>query len=83
MREMKLSKQEKEIENALVKGEFIDVGRSQFESIARAVQAHRKDAVLNIRVNKQDLEGIKRRAKKLGVKYQSFLSELLHRVAHS
>ena len=82
-RKIKLTKQEKEIENALLKGEFADASRTQFEEIARAVAARRKNAVLNIRVNKQDLETIKRKSIRLGVRYQTFLSELIHRVAHS
>jgi len=47
------------------------------------VARRKKDAVLNIRVNHEDLHEIKGKAKKLGVRYQSFISELLHQVAHS
>lgn len=83
MRRIKLTGREREIEGALVRGEYIDVPRSEFEEIARAVAHRRKDAVLNIRVNSEDLLGIKQKARRLGVKYQAFLSELLHRVAHS
>ncbi len=80
MRQTRLTKQEKEIENALVRGEYRAVPKSEFEEIARAVAHRRKDAVLNIRVNSHDLEGIKQKTRKLGVRYQSFLSELIHRV---
>ena len=83
MRRVKLTRQEKEIENALVRGEYRDVSRLEFEDIARAIARRRKDAVLNVRVNRYDLEGIKHKARKLGVKYQTFLSEIIHRVAHS
>ena len=83
MKRIKLNRQEKEIQNALVKGEYIDVNPAVFEDIAKAVAARRKDAVLNIRVNKYDLESIKKKAKGLGVRYQTFVSELLHRVAHN
>ena len=83
MRPVRLSKPERGIENALVRGEYQDVSKQEFEAIAQAIAHRKKDAVLNIRVNSQDLEGIKQKAKKLGVKYQSFLSELVHRVAHS
>ena len=83
MREIKLTRQEKEIEGALIRGEYVSVPKSEFEDIARAVAHRRKDAVLNIRVNSEDLAGIKEKARRLGVKYQAFLSELLHRVAHS
>ncbi len=40
-------------------------------------------AVMNIRVNSNDLEHIKRKAQKLGIKYQTFISEILHRVARA
>ena len=83
MRQIKLSRQEKEIEGALVRGEYRDVPKSEFEEIARAVAHRRKDAVLNIRVNSEDLMSIKQKARRLGVKYQALLSELVHRVAHS
>lgn len=83
MRRLRLTRQEKEIENALVRGEYFDIPKSEFEDIARAIAYRRKDAVLSIRVNSRDFDSIKQKARKLGVKYQTFISELLHRVAHS
>ncbi len=82
-RQIKLTKEEKEIENSLINGEFIDVAPQEFKEIARSIKARQKDSVLNIRINSEDLKKIKQRASKLGVKYQSLISELLHRVAHS
>lgn len=82
MRRMKLSRKERDIERALLRGEYVDVGRSEFDAIAEAVAHRRKDAVLNIRVNSQDLKAIKAKAKRHGIKYQTFISEFLHRVAH-
>jgi len=81
MRKAKLTKQEKEIENTLIAGEYLDVSPSEFKSIAQAIEARKKDAVLNVRINSKDLDRIKKIAKKLGVRYQSFISEILHRVA--
>ena len=81
--QIKLTKEEKEIENSLVNGEFIDVAPQEFKEIARSIKARQKDSVLNIRINSEDLKKIKQKASKLGVKYQSLISELLHRVAHS
>ncbi|MBI3291632.1 MAG: hypothetical protein HYZ73_02325 [Elusimicrobia bacterium] len=78
-----MTREEKAIENALIKGEYIDVEKSEFEGIVRAIAARKKNAVLNIRVNRQDLETIKQKTKRLGIRYQTFISELLHRVAHS
>ena len=82
MRQVKLSRGEREIEAALLRGEYQDVDESEFAAIAQAVAHRRKDAVLNVRVNSQDLKTIKAKAKRHGIKYQTFISELLHRVAH-
>lgn len=83
MREIKLTKNEKKIEEALLKGEYASVPKPEFEAIAQAIARRRKDAVLNIRINHSDLVSLKKKAKKLGVKYQTFISEFLHRLAHS
>ena len=83
MRQIKLTKSEKEIENDLLKGEYLSADKKAFEEIAQSIAARRKDAVLNIRLNSNDLEQLKRKAKKLGVQYQTFISELLHRVARA
>ena len=83
MRQIKLTKFEREVENDLLKDEYLNVSKKAFEDIAQAIAARRKDAVLNIRINSQDLKNIKQKAKKLGIKYQTFISELLHRIAHS
>jgi predicted DNA binding CopG/RHH family protein len=81
MRRIKLTRQEKEIEDALLKGEYISVGKDEFKRVANMLEARKKDAVLNIRVNSYDLEHIKQKARKLGIKYQTFISEILHKVA--
>lgn len=81
MKRAKLSRSEKSIESALLKGEYRPVPPEEFDAIARAVARRRKDAVLNIRVNSQDLASIKRKAKDLGVPYQTLVSELLHHYA--
>ena len=83
MRQIRLTRQERNIENALVRGEYQSVPKAEFEDIARAVAHRHKDAILNIRINSDDLMSIKQKARGLGVKYQAFISELLHRVAHS
>ena len=82
MRQVRLSRGEREIEAALLRGEYRDVDEVEFETIAQAVAHRRKDAVLNIRVNSQDLKTIKAKAKRHGIRYQTFISELLHRIAH-
>ena len=82
VRPARLTRQERAIETALVNGEYLDVRALNFEGIAQAVAHRKKDAVLNIRVNREDLEAIKQKARKLGVRYQPLLSEFIHQVAH-
>ena len=82
MRRIALSRSERAIEDALLKEEYRDVEESEFKAIADAIAHRRKDVVLSIRMNSSDLKTIKEKAKRHGVKYQTFISELLHRVAH-
>ncbi len=81
MRQAKLTNAERAIERALLQSEYVDVSKSDFEAIAQAIARRRKDAVISIRVNAQDLRQIKGKAKRLGVRYQTLISEVLHRVA--
>ena len=82
MRRLKLTHGEQAIENALLRGEYVDVAKSEFDQLAQAIAHRRKDAVLNVRVNSEDLKAIKQKAKHHGIRYQTFISELLHRFAH-
>ena len=81
MKSIKLTDQEKKIEMDLLDGKYKSISDSEFKNIADAINKRKKDAVLNIRVNKQDLENIKKKARKLGIRYQTFLSEIIHNVA--
>ena len=81
MKKIKLSRSEKAIEAALVRGEYRPVKKAEFDRIAEAIARRKKDAVLNIRVNSQDLDSIKQKAKQMGVPYQTFVSELIHQYA--
>ena len=83
MRKVTRTRQEKADENALLKNEYVNVSKKEFNAIAKAVAARKKDAVLNIRVNSGDLANIRQKAKKFGIKYQTFISELLHKVAQA
>ncbi len=82
MRKVKLTKNEKEIEEVLIQGEYIDIDKDEFKNIAQAIASRKKDSVLNIRVNGEDLKLIKKKAQQFGIRYQTFISELLHRIAH-
>lgn len=81
MRKIKLTRQEKWIESHAE--EFVPVSREKIEMIKQAIERRKKDAVLNIRVNSYDLETIKHKARKIGVKYQTFITEILHKVAQA
>jgi predicted DNA binding CopG/RHH family protein len=81
MKKFKLTKEEQWIEDHAE--EFVPVGREEFEMIKQALERRKKDAVLNIRVNHYDLETIKQKARKLGIKYQTLISEILHKVAET
>ena len=81
MRKVKLTKEERWIEEHV--DEFVPVGKDKLNDMATALAARRKDAVISIRLNSLDLEGIKKKARKFGVKYQSYISEILHHAAHA
>jgi predicted DNA binding CopG/RHH family protein len=79
MKKFKLTKEEQWFEDHAE--EFVPVSRGEFEMIKQALERRKKDAVLNIRVNQYDLDTIKQKARKIGVKYQTFISEVLHKIA--
>lgn len=81
MKRFKLTKSERAIESALLRGEYVPAPAHEAKLVADAIAARRKDAVLNIRINSQDLNHLKQKAKTLGVPYQTFISEILHRYA--
>lgn len=79
MRRIKLTKEEQWIEDHAE--EFVPLRGEEYKRIVEALERRKKDMVLNIRVNRLDLDQIKQKARKLGVKYQTFISEILHQVA--
>jgi predicted DNA binding CopG/RHH family protein len=54
---------------------------ADFGGIAQAIARRRKEAVLYIRINRQDLDNLKKKARRYKVPYQSVISEILHRYA--
>ena len=76
-----LTRSEQAIERAIARGEYRPASQEEFNRIAEELARRRKDAVLNIRVNSHDLESLKKKAKKMGIPYQSFVSELIHKYA--
>ena len=69
MKKMKLSQKEKAIEKALIRGEYRFTSQEEFQNVAEAIERRKKDAVLNIRINSQDLRGLKEKARHFGVPY--------------
>ena len=83
MRRINLTRQEKAVEESLLKGEYSNVGKNEFTAIAEAIAARKKDAILSIRVNSRDLASVKQKAERLGIRYQTFISEVIHRIAQA
>lgn len=79
MRKIKLTREEQWIEDHIE--EFVPGSKEEYNKILEALERRKKDAVLNIRVNKYDLEHLKQKARKMGIRYQTFISEILHKVA--
>lgn len=75
----KLTAEERAIEREIDK--YMPASKEKVEEIARALARRRKQAILHIRINQQDLEGLKRKAKRHGIPYQTFIAEFLHRLA--
>jgi predicted DNA binding CopG/RHH family protein len=81
MRKIKLTKEERWIEDHAE--EFAPVSKEQYNEIVEALERRKKEMVLNMRINRDDLEAIKQKARKAGIKYQTLISEILHRVAQA
>ena len=81
MKKTKLLFEGKATEQVSSLPEYFNLKREDFDRIAKALVNRRKDAVLNIRVNSRDLKRIKSKAQRMGIKYQTLISELIHRVA--
>ena len=83
MKKIKLHPEEMEITEAIERDEFVPVTGKQLEDVVIALTARKKDASLTIRVNSRDINRIKKMAQKKGIAYQSYISEVIHKVAES
>ena len=81
MKKLKLTKEEKGVENALLSGEYKPLKGKELKNIEKTLKARKKDITMTIRVNSEDIEKIKSKAKEKGIKYQSYISEIIHQVA--
>ena len=55
MKKLRLTKEEKEIENALLSGDFKPVKGKELENIENALKSRKKDTTMTIRVNSRIL----------------------------
>ncbi|MBP9854200.1 MAG: hypothetical protein KBD53_04965 [Candidatus Omnitrophica bacterium] len=83
MKKMKLNSEEKEIMTAIERDEFVAVSGKELKDVADSIASRKKDTTLTIRVNSHDINRIKKMADKKGIPYQSYISEVIHRVAES
>ena len=81
MKEIRLTKEEKKIEDALLQGEYAKVSSKKLEEISQSLATRKKDSTMTIRVNSEDIKKIRKKAAKAGVKYQTFISGVLHQIA--
>ena len=81
MKKIKLDAEEKEIMASIERDEFVPVTGKKLREVAEAIAARKKDRTLTIRVNSSDIRRIQKLAGSKGIPYQSYLSEVIHRVA--
>ncbi|MFT5208049.1 MAG: putative DNA binding CopG/RHH family protein [Candidatus Omnitrophota bacterium] len=78
----KLDKEEKEILEAIESGAWKPIkmkANERQEYIDAARNTMRKDSHLNIRISKADLEGLKVKAVREGMPYQTLIASILHK----
>ncbi|MFA5177258.1 MAG: CopG family antitoxin, partial [Candidatus Omnitrophota bacterium] len=78
-KKFKLTKEEQWYEDHAE--EFVPVKGPLYDAIVAALERKKKEMVLNMRINGDDLKAIKQKARKSGIKYQTLISEILHRFA--
>lgn len=79
---IKLDKYEQQIEDALSKGEFIDVPdledtKQLFQEAAKNYRLLQETKSITLRVNLEDLIKVKAKAKRNGVAYQTLINLLI------
>lgn len=83
MKKIKLTREEREIMAGIERDEFVPVTGKELSDVADAIAARKKDTTLTIRVNSRDIHRIKKMAVKKGIPYQTYISEVIHRVAEA
>lgn len=81
MSKAKLSRDEKELLEAVERGEFVSVltegRRKELEAIAS--NTFRKDKRINIRISNRDLLAVQSKASEEGIPYQTLVSSIIHK----
>jgi predicted DNA binding CopG/RHH family protein len=81
----KISREEQEILRAYERGELKSVKNLETEKkkhMTYAKASLRKDYRVNIRISGDDLKAIQLKAMEEGLPYQTFISSVIHKVAH-
>lgn len=81
MRQIKLDDEEKQIMGAIERDEYVPFGGKKLRAVADSIAARKKNMTLTMRVNSQDISRIKKFSQAKGIPYQTYLSEVIHRVA--
>jgi hypothetical protein len=79
----RLTREERKIDEALLRGEYVPAPKKEHDRIKRMIARYRQKVWLRIRIRQGTLDGLKTQAKRRGVKYQTFIAEVLHRIAHN
>jgi predicted DNA binding CopG/RHH family protein len=77
-----LTQEEKEIEKAVLEGQYKSVPKTEWKRYQRAAaETLKKIERINIRMKSDDLEDIKHIANRKGMPYQTLIGSVLHRFA--
>jgi len=81
MKKVKLSKEEKQLLEAVETGEFESIltKKRRAELVAAAKNTVRKDKRINIRISNRDLKAIQLKASEEGIPYQTLVSSVIHK----
>ena len=81
MKNVKLSKEEKQLLNAIEAGDFESVltKKRRAELVSAAKDTVRKDKRINIRISNRDLMAVQLKASEEGVPYQTLVSSVIHK----
>ena len=79
MKDIKLDRFEKEIENDAE--EYIKASKKTQQRITKIISKANEKNRITLRLNNQTLESIKRKAQEEGLPYQTFISSILYKYA--